>query len=472
MRMNRIGLKLGAVIISLFLVVLLILGMVVDRVFTTFYHAKMQEEVEELSAHFANMVMQHDESAEDMIQTFAEFSNVGIYLVDETGTRMENLGKLAGPKPSFITQEDIRRLFAGQAVFKEFETEEGERYYVSARPVMEGEHAESALYVLSSMADMEESMGRVRTLIALSGVGAFFLALGFTYIVTQLLSRPMIQMERATRSIAKGQLETRLAVRSSDEIGTLAAAINDLAKDLQHYRDTRQEFFANISHELRTPVTYLEGYARVLNDGLYDTEEERKLYLSIIHQESMRLNRLIYDLFELSKMEEGKVELNREWVDVRELVDQCVSKAQLKIKEKGLAVEVRLPEAVPPLYMDGLRLEQVIQNLLDNAVRYTEQGSIGVSLTEEAQHLRIVVADTGIGIPQEELPFIFDRFYRVEKSRSREFGGTGLGLAIARKLVELQGGTVEVRSRGAGAGTEFTVLLPKQSDISRHPEGR
>lgn len=461
MKINRIGLKLGAVIVALFLVVLSTLGLVIDRVFSTFYHAKMREDVEELAAHFANMVKAHEARSDEMLQTFAEFSNVSIYLVDEAGNRAINLGKLIGPDPSFLRQADIETLFKGNPVFFEFETPDRERYFVSAKPIQEGEHTGSALYVLASMRNMEESLRRVRYLLLLSGGGAFLLALGFTYIVSQLLSRPMVQMEQATRRIAKGNLETRLEIRSSDEIGTLAAAINDLAKDLQHYRDTRQEFFANVSHELRTPVTYLEGYAKVLTDELYETEDEKKQILNIIYQESRRLRHLIHDLFELSKMEEGKINLTLEWADLKEIIDQSVSKVQLKVKEKGLSLHCTVSGEPQLAYVDGLRMEQVILNLLENAVRYTEKGEIRVSLSGDARGNRIVVEDTGIGIPEEELPYIFDRFYRVEKSRSREFGGTGLGLAIVKKLVELQGGNVQVSSQ-PGNGTRFVINLPQQ----------
>lgn len=470
MRINRIGLKLGAVIIALLLVVILSLGFVIDRVFSTFYHGKMREDVEELAAHFANMVKTHEATTEGMIQTFAEFSNVSIYLVDEHGNRTANLGKLAGPEPTFIQPADIQALFQGGTLFREFEAADGERYFVSARPILEGEHATSVLYVLSSMRSMEESISGVRNMLLLSGIGAFLLGIGFTYIVSQILSRPLVQMEEAARRIAKGDLETRLKVGSSDEIGTLAAAINDLAEDLQHYRDTRQEFFANVSHELRTPITYLEGYAKVLTDELYDTEEEKKQYLTIIHQESQRLNRLIHDLFELSKLEEGQLNLVREWVDLQELVEQCVSKVKLKGKEKGLALDFRVEGTPSFAYVDGLRMEQVVLNLLENAIRYTEKGGIRVSLTGNAAGSRILIEDTGIGIPENELPYIFERFYRVEKSRSREFGGTGLGLAIVKMLVELQGGTVRAVS-AVGKGTCFEISLPAQP-AGQIPEGR
>ncbi|WP_438449217.1 sensor histidine kinase [Gorillibacterium sp. sgz5001074] len=455
MRINRIGLKLGAVIIALFIIILTFLGLVIDRVFSSFYHTKMKEDVQDLATHFASMAKSHDTSSEEMMQTYADFSNVSIYLIHLNTGDPISLGRLKIQDAEFLQPSDLAGLRAGHSLFREFAAQDGESYFVSARPVPE---EGIAIYVLSSMQSMDESLRRVRSYLLLSGGGAFALALGFTYVVSQILSRPMVQMEQATRRIAKGELETRVEVRSSDEIGNLGAAINDLARDLQHYRDTRQEFFANISHELRTPITYLEGYAKVLTDGLYDSEEEKVQYLTIIYQESLRLSRLIHDLFELSKMEEGKIHLLMEWLDLSELAENSVQKVQLKAREKGLSLHYEKAD-IPLVYADGLRMEQVVLNILENAIRYTEQGTIRVRLSAQPESVHLIVEDTGRGIPQEELPYIFERFYRVEKSRSREHGGSGLGLAIVKKLMELQGGTVEVASE-PGAGTRFVISLP------------
>jgi signal transduction histidine kinase len=456
---NRIGLKLGAAIAALLLIVILALGLIIDRVFTGFYHTRMGEDVEELTRHFAGMAELHESGSDEMIHMFAEFSNVSISMVDKEGRRTADLGSLKVADSSFITKTSLAELELGRSVRFEFAASSGERYFVSAQPIAGGGHASSALYVLSSMRSMDESLERVRILIAVSAAAAFLMAIAFSYFMSQVLSRPLVQMEKAARTIAKGRLEKRLPVGSRDEIGTLAKAINDLSQDLQHYRDTRQEFFANVSHELRTPVTYLEGYTRVIKDGLYESEEEKEQYLAIIHQEAQRLKRLIHDLFELSKMEEGKVNLSMEWLDIGELVEGCVNKARLKAREKKLQLLYHPAQNALFVYGDGLRLEQVVMNLLDNAIQYTEEGRVEVTLTSAAREVGIAVLDTGIGIPEEELPYIFERFYRVEKSRSREFGGTGLGLAISRKLIELQGGTLEASST-PGEGTAFTIRIP------------
>ena len=319
---------------------------------------------------------------------------------------------------------------------------------------------------MSSTEHRDQSLLAVRKLLLFSGMGAFILALSITYIIAQILSRPLLQMQKATRRIALGELETRLDISRNDEIGFLAEAINDLAIDLQRYRDTRQEFFASISHELRTPITYLEGYAKVIKDHMYETEAEKEQYLDIIYQEAQRIQHLVDDLFELSKMEEGKTTLCMESLDLTEVVDQAVPKVALKVKDKGLALNIHRCEGLPLIVADGMRLQQIVLNLLENAVRYTEQGGIDVYLSFDADSLQLTIEDTGIGIPEEELPYIFDRFYRVEKSRSRQYGGTGLGLSIVKMLVELQGGTIHVASK-LQEGTHMEIQFPLAATVDQ-----
>ncbi|MFD1177938.1 ATP-binding protein [Paenibacillus puldeungensis] len=461
MRRNRIEFKLGLIILSAFAVVLVSLGIAIDRMFMNFYNTEMKTEVEELTTHFATMAETPHISTEQTMLEFADFSNVSMLFVDPQGKVLAHSGMHSLKDHSFIRQEDVKQLFAGKSVHLQHTGPKGERYFVSAKavPGLNGAKAKSAIYVLSSTQHMDESIAAVRRLIFLSGAGAFLLALGITWILAHTLSKPLLQIQNATRRIAEGELETRLEIRQNDEVGSLALEINHLAEELQRYRDTRQEFFANISHELRTPITYLEGYAKVIMDRLYETEEERDKYLEIIHQEALRLQHLVNDLFELAKMEEGKISLSLEWIDLAEIVGNAVRKIELKAGDKGLLLDTSIGSGIPLIYGDGLRMEQVLINLLENAVRYTEAGQIHVRLYEKDKHACLVVEDTGIGIPDDEIAYIFDRFYRVEKSRSRQYGGTGLGLPIAKKLVELLGGQMLVSSK-VGVGTSFEIRFP------------
>jgi signal transduction histidine kinase len=476
MKLNRIDVKLGVTIILLFLVVLLPLGFVIDQIFSSFYYNKVQEENEQLSTHYANILATNrNPMTLQMIEMMAQFSKINLYIVDTRGeilvssTPWEQLPQGG----QLVTKEELKILASGLSVEKMIKDPIlRDHYLVQGKPVVANDIFYGGVYVFSSVQDIYQSIQKVRSLLILSGIGALFLALGFTFVISRKLSHPLIRMERATRKIAQGDLNTRVALTSKDEIGSLAQAINDLVQDLKRYRDTRREFFANISHELRTPMTYLEGYAKVLKEGMYQTEEEKVQYLTIIHQEAMRLTHLINDLFELSKMEEGKYPLNQEWIDLSEVIENITLKTGLKAKEKGLEIIVDAEDDLPLVFVDGVRIEQVFLNLMDNAIRYTENGTISLHLRViNEKEILVSIEDTGKGIPKEELPYIFERFYRVEKSRSREYGGTGLGLAIVKKLIELQGGEIQVFSQ-LGKGTRFEIKFLIYNYYVINREGR
>lgn len=466
MRRNRIGMKLGLWMIALFVFVLVFLGVAIDRIFTNFHFSDMRSTVNQITAHFVSMAANPELMADHSLDAFADFSDVSIFFINREGEVTAHSGKHDPSDNSFINPSDVSRVFGGETLNFLHTDQENGRYLVSGMhvpPKETGAESDNALYVLASTAHMDESVSRIRRLLILSGIGAFLLAMGVVWIAAELLSRPLLQMQRATRRIAAGQLETRLSIGSRDEIGSLGEAINDLARDLQRYRDTRQEFFANISHELRTPITYLEGYAKVIREKLYTSEEEKDQYLQIIQEEAVRLQRLVNDLFELSKMEEGKISLTLEWIDLKEIACSAVRKSEWKAREKGLSLELRMDGDIPLIQGDGFRMEQILLNMLDNAVRYTEKGEVTVVVRTAHDRVCVVIQDTGSGIPEEELPLLFERFYRVEKSRSRQHGGTGLGLAIAKKLIELQEGQIHVAST-VGAGTRFDICFPVKAE--------
>ncbi|MCY9543942.1 HAMP domain-containing histidine kinase [Paenibacillus alvei] len=456
MRKNRIGVKLGLIIISVFFIVISFLGVSIYQMFSNFYHSEMRTEVAEMTSHFISMAETTKSPSEEMIMTFADFSNVSMFYINSKGEITLHTGEHSASDRSFIHPEDIKKIFSGNSINLEHQDPLGNHYVVIGQPIYHDNQVSSAIYVMASTLSMDKSLAAVQNLLLLSGVGAFLLAIGITWVMAQLFSRPLILMQQATKRIAVGELETRLEIQQKDEIGDLAEAINNLANDLQRYRDTRQEFFANISHELRTPITHLKGYANVVKNHLYQTEEEKDRYLDIIYQEGVRLQHLVDDLFELSKMEEGKVNLVIEWVDINDMINQVVNRVTLKAKEKGLALVVHLTDSIPLIRGDGMRMEQIMINLLENAIRYTEQGTIRIHTSYTHDTVSVSIKDSGIGIPEEELPYIFERFYRAEKSRSRQTGGTGLGLSIVKKLVELQGGNIQVTSK-KGIGTCFTV---------------
>lgn len=458
MTINRIGLKLGAAALVLMIVVLVSSGLAVDRLFASFYDAQVKNNTQEIAAHFTMMAESNGASSQSMIQAFARFSSVKVYWLNKEGKIAAFPGEKQ-PDVPLMRAKNTRKLLSGQSVAFQNRDVDGNRYYIVGKPVRVGKTTGSAIYIVSSMKKIDASLQRLRNLLMLSGLGAFLLALGIILIMSKLLSRPLLQMQQMTDKMARGDWDTRLQVRSKDEIGMLGYSINDLAASLQRYRDTRRAFFSNISHELRTPVTYLQGYAKVLSDGLVDSDKEKKQYFGIIYQESIRLEHLINDLFDLAKMEEGQIKLNMEPLDLREIIKAAVQKVRLKADQKRLSLQMDVHDHIPLIRGDRKRVEQVLLNLLENAIRYTDKGRVLIRLTANQKAVVLSVADTGIGIPEDELPYIFERFYRVEKSRSRQYGGTGLGLSIVKKYVQMQGGTVHAESR-TGAGTTFIVSFP------------
>lgn len=246
---------------------------------------------------------------------------------------------------------------------------------------------------------------------------------------------------------------------SGDDGSGAVLVLHDIT-ELRRLERVRRDFVANVSHELKTPLTAIQGFAETLLGGALDDAENSRRFLEIIRNHAARLGRLTDDLLKLSQIEAGKLELEFRSVSVADLIEPCVETARWKAAEKNLAVEVDCPASLPGVRGDLRRLQEVLQNLLDNAVQYTAAGGrITVRAAAGHREVAIAVADTGIGIPHAEQDRIFERFYRVDVPRSREAGGTGLGLAIAKHLVEAHGGRIEVQSE-VGRGSTFSVFLP------------
>lgn len=255
---NKIGFKLGLVILGAFVVVIVSLGLSIDRMFTNFYSAEMRTEVNELTTHFTAMSEPPDMLSEETMLKFADFSNVSVLYINEQGNVLANSGPYDMTNRTFIKPRDVELLFAGRTVESEYADPNGARYFIAAKPIFDaaGKNITAAVYVLSSTKHMGESLSAVRGVLVLAGVGALLLALAIAWIMARILSRPLVQMQVATRNIANGELETRLAIRRNDEIGMLADSINHLAVELQRYRDTRQEFLRTYptSCGLRSPI--------------------------------------------------------------------------------------------------------------------------------------------------------------------------------------------------------------------------
>ena len=298
------------------------------------------------------------------------------------------------------------------------------------------------------------SVNRALLLIAVvAGLGAVLLILGLSH---RILA-PVEALTAAVRRMEEGDLSQRVEITSRDEIGDLARAFNAMAAGLARLEELRRNMVTDVAHELRTPLSNIRGYLEALKDGMVEPESR---IIDSIYEEAMLLNHLVDDLQELALAEAGQLRLERRPMALADVVNRAVEAFRPRSEAKGIVLQVDLPEGLPLVDVDPQRVGQVLRNLLDNALTHTPPGGeIAVAAHAGGQWVEVSVRDTGSGIAAEDLPYVFERFYRADKSRSRATGGAGLGLAIARSLVEAHGGRIWVEST-EGEGCTFTLALP------------
>jgi signal transduction histidine kinase len=329
------------------------------------------------------------------------------------------------------------------------------------------------VYIILGGAQYDSSLRMIRSSYYLrAGVVAFSLAMAVTLVVGLtlffLLTRRLRSLGDAVRGFEQGDLGRRVDARGADELGALGRAFNEMAgtiaADVEKLRQAermRTELIGNISHDLRSPLASVQGYLEtvLLKDGELAPDERRRfLEISLRNTESLR--RLVEELFDLVKLETRQVQPRRESFSLAELVQDVVLKLAPLTEKAGLAVAIDAEDDVPHVHGDIGMIERVLTNLIENAVRSTPPGgSLTIGLRREQEAVSVSVADTGSGIDPEDLPRIFERFYRADPSRDRSTGGAGLGLAIARQIVELHGSALEVESR-PGEGARFRFRLP------------
>jgi signal transduction histidine kinase len=298
------------------------------------------------------------------------------------------------------------------------------------------------------------NLGKTLWFVGLLGVA---LALLLGWLFTRQIVAPLGEVAKAARLIAKGDLTQKVRIRGSSELAELGESFNSMAETLSHDRELRQNMVADIAHELRTPLSVLQANIEAMQDGVLGVSTES---LAILHQETSMLARLIDDLRTLSLAESGQLEFHPRNTDLKKLSSRIMEVMRLQFSSKDINLELEVSDSPTEAFVDPDRIEQVIRNLLSNAYRYTpEGGSVTLKLITDDGDVVASVTDTGMGIPPEDLPYIFERFYRVDRSRTRRTGGSGIGLAIVKQLVEAMGGRVWATSE-ARKGSTFLFRLP------------
>ena len=300
-----------------------------------------------------------------------------------------------------------------------------------------------------------------------AGLLAVLLALLVVNYLTRNIVRPLKDMQETAGAMARGVYNTMVKVETSDEVGRLGLALNSLARDLANYlaelnkmEKLRRDFVANVSHELRTPLTIIRSYNEALLDGTVDNPAQIKKYYCLMRDEAVRLERLINDLLDLSRLQSAKAATDKEKIPLAAIADSVVHMLKQQAEQKSIHLVANTKEPLPAIRANGDRITQLLLILLDNAIKYTPSGgTVTLTTFTDGDAVAVEVADTGTGIPSEDLPYIWERFYKVDKSHCRDDSGTGLGLAIAKQIIELHQATVSITSQ-VGQGTAIALRFP------------
>ena len=395
-----------------------------------------------------------------------------LLLLDSSGRVLaDTAGILVGeqiPEATRHRRPGTRR-FIGQ-----FRTPQGQRMLYAAAPLVGpmlpplGPGRPLILVQVAPARGLKALADLGRRLLIAGGV-ALALALLLALLVARSVSRPLALITQATEEVARGNLDHRLEVEGPDEVRRLAKSFNVMAQEVKASRQAQRDFVANVSHDLKTPLTSIQGFAQALLDGTAADPAAQRKAAQVIHDEAARMSRLVEQLLELARWDAGQIIIAREAVDLPRLLTTCVERMDWRAEEKGVTLTVEV-KPMPPLRGDTDRLMQVFTNLLDNALTHTPSGGSVTVAAERVEgpdgqaEVEISVTDTGPGIPAEELPRIFERFYRVDKARAGS-RGAGLGLAIVKEIVEAHGGRVWAESV-VGLGSRFIVRLPAgQQDV-------
>lgn len=453
--LNSISFKLGLLFSGVFLTLLLILGLILYGVFTNMFVDFVTNDLVVRGSSHAKAL--EDDYGKEMINHVISMEKGGTTHVLITDYNQHIIS-------SSITPDSEMKHSISKAGKKEINTIldknwKKDKYITTVTSI---NRDKGYVYMFYSTDVLRETVFVLKMLIFATSIGTVLLGFGLIGFLSRKLTKPLLVMKDATNKMALGKYKQKIPSKGNDEIAQLSFAIQSLGDQLQSYEDSRNEFLSAISHEIRTPLTYIKGYSDVLSKGMVKNTEEQMEYLSIINKETKRITFLVDDLFAMSKLQAGKFQLEKESANINSIVEKVTATLIPAAEKRGLVLTVNLFTQIPEISFDKKRMEQVIYNLIENAIKYTENGEIKVQTYLENGLAVIEITDTGMGIAEEEIPKIWDRFYRIEKSRGRKTGGTGLGLYIVKQIIDSHGGQVKVKSI-ENQGSTFSIYLPAKS---------
>lgn len=422
--------------------------------------AELEEIISSNLPRFRNWV-----EARPLLDQLSLLFQVKIFLTDGNGELRVQSRYPEGINPS---ESEIDISLGGQISYAETTSTDNKPLQVASYPL----YSQSGLLgVLQIAKPLEQGRELVifpfTSSLLLGSAIAALLSLLLAFFLSRGITLPISKMKDVALRFSRGDFKERVGVQSADELGELARALNSMASSLEQVEQMRRDLLANISHEIRTPLATIKGYLEALADGMIG-ESEREATYALILSESQRLEKIVNSILELSRLESGQIKMEVTAFPIKEEFERLQKQFQLGFERKGVDLTTDISSPNLDVLGDSEHIHEVLENLLDNALQYTNsEGLVRLFAKLEHQMVRIGVQDNGVGISASDLPHIFERFYRADKSHSRETGGTGLGLSIARQIIVAHGQNLEVQSE-LGKGSCFFFFLPLAKKRSEH----
>ncbi|MBW7988484.1 MAG: cell wall metabolism sensor histidine kinase WalK [Planctomycetes bacterium] len=472
--MNKIIWKLFSAFVFLTLIVVFVLYFFVSLKLQNNFELKISEELQSNAILVGDILTgdlleNKNEDIQRKIKTLAEKLDLRITVVDMRGEVLGDSEKapslMENHKDRFEIIEAVEEGFGQSTRFSD--TLNYNMKYVAVRVDDSGNTLGVVRFALP-LSEVQLRIQLIYRVVLLGAIVAVVIALTVAYFLSRSITFPISRMQEVARRISKGDFSEKVNIKSKDELGELAKSLNIMAAELQQKMENlkqmdrvRTDFVANVSHELKTPLTLIKGYIETLEDrAINDTVKARK-FISIIKEHANRLENIIEDLLSLSELELSKDCLSKTEFDMKKLIDEVTLGFGYALDAKRQTLSVNHQGDDFRIKADSDKIEQVIVNLIDNAIKYTnEAGQINILLLERQNEITFTVQDDGVGIPGEDISRVFERFYRVDKARSRKLGGTGLGLGIAKHIVLAHNGQISIDSE-INKGTKVVVRLPK-----------
>jgi signal transduction histidine kinase len=456
-KVRKISFKLG---LLFFVFVLGVETVLFTSLYVTLVNSRINEEFEQLLARGNNhrdvLEKNYDPSTLEHVTMMESEAETDVVITNDKGNVLYFSDHILPFAKRIIKNKAKNIPHDGMIVQKNWQKES---HISTVSPIRVDGKIKGYVYMFQNTDSIQNMIYKLKHHFIMVGILSVFLTIITIAFLSRVITIPLIRMKQATEKLSKGDFSVRLHVKGGDELAELGKAIQTLARDLEYLKKERKEFLASISHELRTPLTYIKGYADIARRPNIE-EEERNRYLSIIYEEAEHMQKLVKDLFELAQMDQHSFQIHKEPTNLCSFLKKLHNKMYPAFQAKNMSLVYHCDGNIT-VRIDQKRFEQVMMNLLDNALKYSDQGStVSIDVRAEKKNIVIIVSDEGTGIPEEDLPHIFERLYRVDKSRSRASGGTGLGLAIVKEIIEAHGGSIYADSIYR-KGTKMIITLPE-----------